>query len=274
MSPLSISNIAWDVSEDEEIAAILLQRGVSRIDLAPSKYFPNLATVSATEVEHVRRRWNDRGISLIGMQSLLFGTTGLNVFGDSVCQDRLLSHLESVFKVGAELGITKAVFGSPRNRLRGARSDSEALHEAVDFFRRAGDLAMHHDMILCLEPNPTIYGADFMTNIDLTASVAKAAAHPGIGMQWDTGAMFINQEDPATAMNGHASIVGHIHISEPQLAPIGSSEIDHAPMAQAMDRLAPHLTRTIEMLRPDGGPTAVALAIDAAQSAYGKAGQA
>ena len=36
---LAISNIAWDVSEDENIARLLNRSGVDAIDVAPAKYF-------------------------------------------------------------------------------------------------------------------------------------------------------------------------------------------------------------------------------------------
>jgi hypothetical protein len=55
------------------------------------------------------------------MQALLFGTTGLNVFGDNKSQEAMLEHLRAVCRIGAGLGATKLVFGSPKNRDRRKR---------------------------------------------------------------------------------------------------------------------------------------------------------
>ncbi|HXA47707.1 MAG TPA: sugar phosphate isomerase/epimerase, partial [Burkholderiaceae bacterium] len=78
---LAISNIAWDAVEDETIAASLRRVGVDAIDVAPSKYFTDFAKASDEEIAGVKKWWSERGIAITGMQSLLFGTTGLNVFG-------------------------------------------------------------------------------------------------------------------------------------------------------------------------------------------------
>ena len=40
---LSVSNIAWDVEEDDAVAEVLRDLGVDQVDLAPGKYFPDPA---------------------------------------------------------------------------------------------------------------------------------------------------------------------------------------------------------------------------------------
>ena len=126
------------------------------------------------------------------MQALLFGTTGLNVFGESKRQDAMLEHLRAVCRIGAGLGSTRLVFGSPKNRDRSGLNDSQALEQAVSFFRRLGNAAQEHGVIICLEPNPTQYGANFMTTSDETAFVVAAVDHEAIRMQFDTGALTIH----------------------------------------------------------------------------------
>jgi len=78
---LAISNIAWDITEDEAVAALLQRHQVDAIDIAPGKYFPQPGKATAAEIGAVKSWWAERGIEITGMQALLFGTTGLNVFG-------------------------------------------------------------------------------------------------------------------------------------------------------------------------------------------------
>ena len=78
---LAISNIAWDVAEDSFMRDLFHRYHIDAIDIAPTKYFPDVVTVGETEVLQVRDWWRHQGIEITGMQSLLFGTTGLNVFG-------------------------------------------------------------------------------------------------------------------------------------------------------------------------------------------------
>lgn len=245
---LAISNIAWDVTEDEAIAALLQRHGVDAIDIAPGKYFPEPTLATSAEIRLVKDWWSDRSIEITGMQALLFGTSGLNVFGSSEVQEALLQHLDAVCWIGGELGARRVVFGSPKNRDRSGLTDAEAMAEAISFFRRLGDSAASHGVIMCLEPNPPCYGANFMTTSAETARVVEQIAHPAIRMQFDTGALSINGEDPTSVLRDSAGLIGHIHASEPNLAPLGDGGTDHGKMAEAMLACLPDYLVTVEML--------------------------
>lgn len=251
---LAISNIAWDVEEDESVAQLLLHHGLDAIDIAPGKYFPEPAKATPSELNQVKDWWRARGIEITGMQALLFGTTGLNVFGSPQSQEDLLTHLDAVCRIGAGLGATRLVFGSPRNRDRSGLSDEQAQAMAVPFFRRLGNIAATHGVTICLEPNPTCYGANFMTTSAETAAVVRAIDHPAIGMQLDTGALAINREDPVRVLQECADLIGHVHASEPDLLPLGDSYTDHAQMASALRRTLPGNVVTIEMLATKNEP--------------------
>ena len=245
---LAISNIAWDIAEDEALAALLHRYKVDAIDIAPGKYFPKPGEAKESDILRVRQWWVDRGIEITGMQALLFGTTGLNVFGSPDSQAALLQHLDAVSRIDAILGAPRVVFGSPKNRDRSGLSDSQTMAIATSFFRRLGDIAASHGVIICLEPNPTCYGANFMTTSVETAQVVSHIAHPAIRMQFDTGALAINGEDPATVLQMSAGLIGHVHASEPNLLPLGDGNTNHAAMCQALTRYLPHHLISIEMV--------------------------
>jgi len=245
---LAISNIAWDVSEDEEIAKLLQRFNIDAIDIAPSKYFPDPRITSDEDLARVRQWWITRGIEITGMQSLLFGTLGLNIFGTLEIREALLIHLGAIIRIGAGLGATRLVFGSPKNRDRTGLSDQDVEIISVDFFRRLGELALTYGLIICLEPNPPCYGANFMTTTTETAEVVRKVAHPAIQMQFDTGVITINKENPTFILESHSSIIGHVHASEPEIAPLGDKGTDHAKIAANLKRLLPDNIVTIEML--------------------------
>ena len=131
---LGLTNLAWDPSRDEAVAGLLARLSVDAIDVAPSKYFADVAAVREAEVRRVRDWWADRGIEITGMQSLLYGTQGLNLFGPPDVQQRMLAYLAAVCRVGAWLGATRLVFGSPANRNRAGLTDAEAWVRALEFF--------------------------------------------------------------------------------------------------------------------------------------------
>ncbi len=251
---LAISNIAWDIAQDEAVAELLQRRGIDAIDVAPGKYFPQPAQAHRDDMARVRQWWADRGVAITGMQALLFGTTGLNMFGPHDVRAAMLAHLDAVCRIGAGLGATRLVFGSPKNRDRNGLDDAPALEQAVAFFRRLGDIAAQHGVIVCLEPNPTRYGANFMTTGKETADVVKHVNHPAIRMQFDTGAYIINQEDPLPLLRDEADLIGHIHASEPDLIPLGDAAsipgqaLGHDAFGELVRRYLPKHVVTVEMV--------------------------
>ena len=66
---ISISNIAWEKEDEPEIAEILGRLGVTAVDVAPGKYFPDMAAASDSDIMKVRRWWEERGISIYGISS-------------------------------------------------------------------------------------------------------------------------------------------------------------------------------------------------------------
>lgn len=245
---LAISNIAWDVEQDADLARLLQRYGVDAIDVAPGKYFPDPCNASDQAIAQVKNWWANRGIEITGMQSLLFGTTGLNVFGPATVQAAMLEHLAAVCRIAAGLGARRLVFGSPKNRLRGELADEAAVAHAVSFFGRLGNVAATCGVQICLEPNPACYGADFMTTSAETAQVVSAVAHPSVRMQFDTGALTINQEDPALVLEQSSALIGHVHASEPGLVPLGDGGCDHAAMHAALAAALPRQLVSIEMV--------------------------
>lgn len=267
---ISISNIAWEPDQDEAVAAVLRGAGIQAVDLAPGKYLPDILGASDEAIAEVRQRWADRGFRIEGMQSLLFGSTGLNLFGDD---GTMLDRLAAVCRIGEGLGARALTFGSPRQRDRGDRSFEQARDEAVDFFRRIGDIAADRGVLFCLEPNPAVYGCNFMTTAAETAEVVEATDHPAVRMQLDVGALALNGEDAPSTIAHYAALIGHVHASEPQLVPLGRAGSDHRGAASALAETRPELTVTIEMLSPkdENAPAVVAEAVDVAVSAYGAA---
>src|SRR5262249_38421833 len=142
-----------------------------------------------------------------------FGTSGLNMFGSSSSREAMLRHLVAVCRLGSALGATRLVFGSPKSRDREGLDDKAALNMAITFFRKLGDIAQAHGVVMCLEPNPPRYGCNFMTTSAETAHVVERVAHPAIRMQFDAGASTINGEDPADVLRNSGGLVGHVHAS-------------------------------------------------------------
>jgi len=271
---VAISNIAWDVAADAEVAAALQRNGIDAIDVVPGKYFPDPRAATASAIAGVRDWWRGRGIEITGMQALLFGTAGLNVFGSSESQVAMLERLSDVCRIGRGLGASRLVFGSARNRDRSALPDQEVREVAVGFFRRLADIARDHGVAICLEPIPARYGANFMTNSAETADVVSAVDRPAIRMQLDTGALTVNGEDPRRIVTEYGAMIGHVHASEPDLVPLGDGGADHATLGALLRDYLPEHVVSIEMLPAanEPGQAAIERALRVAIRHYGNRG--
>jgi sugar phosphate isomerase/epimerase len=271
---LAISNIAWDPPEDEAVAELLRTSGVDAIDVVPGKYFENPSAATDSEIGEVKDWWASRGIEILGMQALLFGTSGLNVFGDERSREGMIERLDAVCRIGGRLGARLLVFGSPRNRDRTGLDDTAAMAIAVPFFRRLGDIAQAHGVVVCLEPAPARYAGNFMVTSAETGRVVEETDHPAIRLQFDTGALAINGEDPERVLRDYSHVVGHVHASEPGLVPLGDGGADHGASARALLRHLPDRPVSIEMLATKQEPhlEAIARALQIAAANYGSQG--
>jgi sugar phosphate isomerase/epimerase len=272
---IAISNIAWDVPEDGAVAGLLGRHGVDAIDIAPGKYFPDPGAATIEEIRRVGDWWAAHGVAITGMQALLFGTSGLNLFGDAASRAAMLDRLADVCRIAGHLGATRLVFGSPKNRDRTGLTDAEAGAVAVDFFRELGDVAGRHGVCICLEPNPVRYGCNFMTTTAETASIVRAAGHPAIRLHLDAGAITINGEDAAESIRRHCDIIAHVHASEPDLVVLGDGGTDHAQVAAALRLYAPDRVVSIEMraAEREGHLAAIDRALGLAVRHYRDAGE-
>ena len=158
---LAVSNIAWNADEDDAIGLLLQSEGVAGVEIAPTKWRERPLDATSREIADYRRAWEERGLRIVSMQSLLFGRPDLQLFGDT--RSALTDFLIRTIELGANLGAHALVFGSPRNRVRGELSPVDAMSTAVDFFRPLGEHAAAHGVTLCIEASPPDYGCDFVT---------------------------------------------------------------------------------------------------------------
>jgi sugar phosphate isomerase/epimerase len=222
---LAASNIAWDPSEDDAVAAILRELGFAGVEIAPSKRWASPMDATKQEIASYRAEWEKRGLQVVAMQALLFGRPDLQLFGSASVRRQLGDYLAALIEMASGLGARALVFGSPKNRKRGAMPLDEATDIAVDFFRNIGALATSRECLLCIEPNPTTYDCDFINTTAEAVALCEQIGNPGVKVNGDTGAMATNGEDAASVVASSHEWVGHFHASEPGLSPVGEGAV-------------------------------------------------
>lgn len=216
---LAISCIGWNPSEDVAVADRMAAHGCTGVELVPDRIATPPLGATPAQVAAVRAFWESRGIPVVAMQALLFGHPELLVFGETRAQTR--DYLAAIIRLGGALGAKALVFGSPRNRARGLMPADVAQRIAVDFFGELGTIAASAGTCLCIEPSPPQYGADFATDSVQALALVEAVGSPGFGLHLDSACALLASEDFPTRLRASAHVLRHVHISEPQLAPVG-----------------------------------------------------
>jgi len=248
---LAVSNIAWDPAEDAAVLTLCERLGVSGVEVAPTKIWPDFRGASRAAAEARRAELAARGFEVPALQAILFGRPELQLFGPPAVQEQLLAHLGQVAELAAGLGAKVLVFGSPKNRDRGGLSAEQAQVEAASVLERAGEICAERGVSLCLEPNPKAYACNFLTHWYEVKELVERVAHPGVRIHLDTACMVLEGDDPHEAIRATAARISHFHVTEPNLADFSAPVLDHAAIGQTLREAGYAGWLSIEMRRSD-----------------------
>lgn len=232
---LAVSNIAWDAGADDAAASLFAREGVGGIELAPTKWRADAFAAPARDIAALKKEWEDRGLPIVAMQSLLFGRPELQLLAGEHERAALLDHLRSVADFAAGVGARRLVFGSPKNRVRGDRPFDESMSIARDLFRALATHAREREVTFCIEANPPEYDCDFITTTPDAVELCRLIDDPSVGVNIDLGGIIISREDPADSIAQAAPFVRHVHASEPQLAALASTPVHERAAAALHD---------------------------------------
>ena len=216
-----ISSIAWTPTEEPAVADLMAAHGFTGVELAPGKLFAGSPLeASDGQIRAVRAFWGSRGISIAAMQALLFGHPELTLFQSADARERTQDYLSYLIALAGRLGVPALVFGAPKNRARLGLPEDEARRIALDFFGGLGRAAEREGTCLCIEPNPPQYGADFITDSVQALALVEAVGSKGFGLHLDAACARLTGEDFPARIAASAAWLRHLHLSEPQLAPV------------------------------------------------------
>ncbi len=213
---LSISNIAWNKEQDEEMYQHLEKSGYQGLEIAPTRIFDQSPYTKQKEAkDFARRLWEKYGLKISSMQSIWFGRVE-SIFGTEEEREQLLEYTKAAAEFAHALECQNMVFGSPKNRNLPEGADA---HSAVEFFHRLGEIAKEQDAVIAMEANPPIYNTNYINDTKAALLLVKQVSHPGFLLNLDAGTMIENGEQ-INVIEADTGCIHHVHISEPFLAPI------------------------------------------------------
>ena len=275
---LAMSNIAWSPDERLEAYAILADAGITGLEIAPGIFFHAAAdpfVPDAASACEALREMAGAGLSLVSMQSLLFGVAGAALFEGAEARAAFEAGMNRAITLAGRFGIPNLVFGSPaQRRVPEGLAMVDALDEAAAVFRRLGDAAATAGTRITIEANPAAYGTNFLTTLEEAEAFAALVDHPAIALILDLGAMHMNASFASVParLPALAPRLNHVHVSEPDLAPAPADPAALAPVIRGLRAAGYAKAVSIEMKRPAQGlaevQRAVSRLVEAHQAAH------
>ena len=229
MSKLSISNIAWNVQNDNIVYDLMKKYSYSGIEIAPTRVFldkpyDNLENARSWS-EIIFKKFN---LKISSMQSIWYGKNE-KIFGSAYERQILINYTKKAIDFAKAIRCKNLVFGCPKNRVISDECDIEA---AEHFFKELGDYACANDCVLAMEANPRIYNTNFLNTTEEAMDFIERVDSSGFLLNLDTGTMIENKED-IEQFRGREYLINHIHISEPYLKPIKPRKL-HTKLASML----------------------------------------
>lgn len=231
---IAISNLAWDYSENNQLRNILRKYKIKGIEVAPTKIWQDPIHTQITALKRYKKYWLDSGVEIVATTSLLFGHPELTIFENKKARKATFGYLLKMIELSGTLGAKAMVFGSPKNRRRDSLDKKAAIEIAKEFFYKIGEFAKEYDIYFGIEPNPPLYGSDFILTTMEAIDFVKEVGHPHFSLHLDSSTMEINKEDYEESINLGLPYAHHFHISEPGLKPIPQGEVRHKKIAKLL----------------------------------------
>lgn len=244
---ISISNLSWKHSEDDDIAQILASYSVKGIEIAATKVWKDPISVPLSKISEYKKYWLKWGISIVATTSLLFTHPELTIFENSSTREKTKKYLFEMIKISSLLGATTMVFGSPKNRQTYNLSKKELIKISKDFFLSIASFAKNHNILFGIEPNPVYYGTNFINTTKEAIELVKLINHSNFRLNLDTGSIVMNNEDFEETIKKGLPLTCHFHISEPMLKQIGQGKVDHVSIAKILKALKYDKWVSVEM---------------------------
>ena len=241
----SISNIAWDAKDDEVIYDYLSHRNFAGLEIAPTRLWNAPYENSERAKKWAEELYNRYKLEISSMQSIWYGRT------EAICnseeeKNALLDYTFKAILFAEKIKCKNLVFGCPKNRC--IQSDKDVTIIA-DFLAEVGQYANKHNTCFSIEPNPTIYGTNFVNTTRQAINLCRQINNPGIRVNYDFGTVIENNEDIKECLD-NIDIVNHIHISEPYLVKINKRDA-HMDLIKELEVLDYKGFVSIEMKKQD-----------------------
>jgi sugar phosphate isomerase/epimerase len=238
---LSVSNLAWDNHENEQILEIFSDIGINKIEGVPSK-INSWDKLTNTEISQYKEYLDSKNLSMKSMQSIFFNTKII----DFKNQDEVITHFEQLIEISKILGVNVLVLGSPKLRKKydGWSEDLIRIFNRLDFILDGTSIRV------VIEPNTSMYGGEYFFTVFEIVDFIKKNGFKNIKTMIDTHNVILENENPIEILELYYDYIEHIHISEVNLSPFKNNEF-HNNFSKKLQEMKYSKIITYEVLKHD-----------------------
>jgi sugar phosphate isomerase/epimerase len=257
---LGICNeIFQEWNEWQRICDYVADVGYNGIEIAPFTFANDVNEISAESRADIRRIAEEVGLEIIGLHWLLVGPEGVHLTtADRATRERTAHYLVDLTNCCADVGGTRMIFGSPKQRnLEAGVTYRQAFDHAREVFEKALPALEDRGVTLCMEqlaPAET----DFCSTVAQTVELIDAVSHPNFQLILDTKAMAQEPLSRADTIRQYAKYLRHYHANDENLKGPGFGKVDFAPIIAALKEIHFQDYISIEVFDFDIGPTGIA----------------
>jgi sugar phosphate isomerase/epimerase len=246
----------WAIEDTFTYAA---KAGYDLVEIAPFTLAPSVVEISHARRAELRTSAARAGIGISGLHWVLVQTEGLHLTSpDSTVRERTTRYFIDLVECCADLGGTRIVLGSPKQRnigegVTGEQAWAWATETLRDPVKRAAD----RGVVICFEPLAPSE-TNFINRAADAIRFADQFASPGCSVILDVKAMCGEQKPIPQIIRESAGKFSYFHANDRNLKGPGFGEIDFHPIADALRETGYDGTVSVEVFDFTEGPEVIA----------------
>jgi len=218
---LIVSNLCWNINENNLIINLLNIFNINNIEISPYKIFNN--NYSLGNINKTQNFWKKKKVNFYSMQSILFNIKNAYLFGNKSEQKVFFTEIKKKIILCKKIGIKVIVFGSPHSKKIFSNKNLENLNLiAFKSFKKIAQICEKYKIYFCVEANPKIYNCEYLNYTKDVIILIKKINSNFFKLNLDLGTIIENKENFSSIIHNYIKLIGHVQISVPHLKDIMS----------------------------------------------------
>ena len=244
----------------EDTFAFAKKAGYDAVEIAPFTITNDVKKISPEERKRIRELAAKTGIGISGLHWVLVQTEGMHLtHPDAAVRERTASYFVDLVDCCADLGGTRIVVGSPKQRsLMEGVSYDQAWAWATDVFRPAVKRAEQRNVVICFEPLAPSE-TNFVNTAEEGRRFAAQFASKAMSIILDVKAMSSEAKPVPQVIRESRGKFEYFHANDVNLKGPGFGDVDFVPIVAALRDVGYNGYVSVEVFKFDEGPEAIAM---------------